>query len=759
MVQKKAHLLKNDRAVLKRAEELLQGGERYFRSLIENSSDAILVVNGDGTLRYESSSVRQVTGYSPEEREGRGMFDLIHPDDISRISQIFSELIQNKTKNVKLELRISHKEGTWRTVEAVARNLLDEPAVTGIMVNLRDITERKQAEEDLRIKEKALENSINAIAMSDMEGRITYVNKACMELWGGGDKEELLGKPYWELLKPDIATISRDIGKAMIENKSWEGEIVAKRKDGKELHVQVAASIVCDSRDNPIQTISSFVDITEKQQAEKALKESENKFRRFVEEMNDCYCVLQGSRVVFTNARGAEMFGYSRDEVIGKTIQELLSPELASELEEVHRKRRRGEKVSPYYETMLTGKTGVSFPVELGARLIEYKGKPAISLVARDITGRKEIEEALRESEDRFRAIFEGAAIGIALVDVGGKPVTINPALQRMLGYSIEEFRCMEPSDYLHPDDAMVDAGSFTEMVSGEKDHYRVEKRYIRKDREIFWACQTLSLVRNAEGKPRYVVAMIEDINERKRAEEDRQMLEQQLQLAGRLAAVGELAAGVAHELNNPLAAVQAFAQLLTSRDDLDKTVKKDLETIYREAQRATRITGNLLSFARRHSPEKRLISINEILEGSLELHSYRMKVNSIEVITELDPELPMTMADSHQMQQVFVNIVANAEQAMTEAHGRGKLWVRTEKLGEMIRITFTDNGPGIHKENLEHIFDPFFTTKDVGKGTGLGLSICYGIIEGHGGYIYANSRTEKGATFVIEIPITRDDQ
>jgi signal transduction histidine kinase len=252
---------------------------------------------------------------------------------------------------------------------------------------------------------------------------------------------------------------------------------------------------------------------------------------------------------------------------------------------------------------------------------------------------------------------------------------------------------------------------------------------------------------------------MIEDINERKKAEEDRQMLEQQLQLAGRLAAVGELAAGVAHELNNPLAAVQAFAQLLTSRDDLDKTVKKDIETIYREAQRATRITGNLLSFARRHRPEKRLVSINEILEGSLELHEYRMKINSIEVITELDAELPMTMADSHQMQQVFVNIITNAEQAMTEAHGRGTLWVRTEKLGEMIRITFTDDGPGIHKENLEHVFDPFFTTKDVGKGTGLGLSICYGIIEGHGGYIHAKSRTEKGANFVIEIPIAREDQ
>jgi len=191
----------------------------------------------------------------------------------------------------------------------------------------------------------------------------------------------------------------------------------------------------------------------------------------------------------------------------------------------------------------------------------------------------------------------------------------------------------------------------------------------------------------------------------------------------------------------------------------LDETTKKDLETIYREAQRASKITQNMLSFARRHKPEKSLLSINEALTKSLDLHAYRMKIDNIELSLELDPDLPKTMADFYQMQQVFVNIINNAEQAMTEAYMNGKLRVETKRVGGFIQITFADNGPGIPEENLKRIFDPFFTTKAVGKGTGLGLSICYGIIQQHNGRIYAKSDFGEGATFVVEIPIISEGQ
>lgn len=261
------------------------------------------------------------------------------------------------------------------------------------------------------------------------------------------------------------------------------------------------------------------------------------------------------------------------------------------------------------------------------------------------------------------------------------------------------------------------------------------------------------SVMRDREGSLQGTIYIGRDITELKLAEEERRRMEEQLQTAGRLSAVGELSAGVAHELNNPLAAIQAFAQFLASRKDLDETMKGDVETIYREAQRATRITGNLLSFAMKNCPQKSPVSLNEIIERSVKLHTYLMKASNIEVAMELFSDLPMTMVDTEQMQQVFLNLIRNAEEAMAEAGG-GTLRIKTSRVNETIQIIFSDDGPGISEDNMKSIFDPFFTTKDVGEGAGLGLSICFGIIKGHGGHIYVDSKPGEGATFMIEIPI-----
>jgi two-component system NtrC family sensor kinase len=215
---------------------------------------------------------------------------------------------------------------------------------------------------------------------------------------------------------------------------------------------------------------------------------------------------------------------------------------------------------------------------------------------------------------------------------------------------------------------------------------------------------------------------------------------------------VAELAARVAHELNNPLATVLVYVQLLLARGNVDEITKEGLETIYREAQRASAITAALLSFARRGKPERALISIQEVIQRSLELYIPRLRANNIELVVKLQPDIPRTMADPHQMQKVFANIIINAEQAMIEAHGKGKLYIKAQVVGEIIRITFDDDGPGIPQHNFKSIFDPFFTTRETGLG--LGLSICCAILESHGGCIYAMNKPGQGATFGVEIPI-----
>ena len=223
--------------------------------------------------------------------------------------------------------------------------------------------------------------------------------------------------------------------------------------------------------------------------------------------------------------------------------------------------------------------------------------------------------------------------------------------------------------------------------------------------------------------------------------------------MADRLASIGELAAGTAHELNNPLTSVIGFSQLLMEKDIPDD-IREDVKLIYNEAQRAADVTKNLLTFARKRAPVKQLIQINNIIEDVLKLRAYEHKVNGIEVKRRLAHDLPEIMVDYFQMQQVFLNIIINAEYFMTEAHNRGTLTITTKKHNSSVRISIADDGPGIPQENLSRIFDPFFTTKEAGKGTGLGLSICHGIVAEHGGQIYARSQPGKGATFVVELPI-----
>ena len=223
------------------------------------------------------------------------------------------------------------------------------------------------------------------------------------------------------------------------------------------------------------------------------------------------------------------------------------------------------------------------------------------------------------------------------------------------------------------------------------------------------------------------------------------------------LASVGELASEIAHELNNPLAAVMTFAHLLKT-EDLPGGVGEDVEKIYTEAARAARVVQNLLAFARRHEPEKRYVDLVVALSRALSLKAMDLGANNIEVKTRFESGLPKTMADEHQLTQVFLNIVTNADQTMTEDKGRGVLWIRAWKVGANLRFSFKDDGPGISAEHLEKVFDPFFTTKEEGKGTGLGLSMCHRMVGAHGGKIWAESEEGAGTTFFVELPIEGPD-
>jgi two-component system, NtrC family, sensor kinase len=226
-----------------------------------------------------------------------------------------------------------------------------------------------------------------------------------------------------------------------------------------------------------------------------------------------------------------------------------------------------------------------------------------------------------------------------------------------------------------------------------------------------------------------------------------------QLTQSEKLSVIGEFVAGVAHELNNPLASVIGFSQLL-QRGHFDAEQQHYVDRVASESQRCQKIVHNLLSFARQSQPERTWINLNQLVRSSLDILEYQLRTSNIEAVTELDPELPGVMGDSHQLQQVFVNILNNARQAIEPHRPQGgRLRIATRRNDGHVQVLFSDNGPGIEAANLAKIFTPFFTTKEVGRGTGLGLSLCYGIVNEHGGSIQVESKFGEGATFVVELP------
>ena len=245
---------------------------------------------------------------------------------------------------------------------------------------------------------------------------------------------------------------------------------------------------------------------------------------------------------------------------------------------------------------------------------------------------------------------------------------------------------------------------------------------------------------------------------ERKQAEERERRLQLQLDLSNRLASLGLMVEGIAHEINNPLTSVIGFAQMLAVKD-IPESTREDIKTIGDNAQRVADIINNLLTFAKQQKLERTYINVNDIIGATLKMRAYPLEENNITVTTQFDPALPSTMADATLLQQAFLNLVINAETAMKLAHGKGSLLIRTALISETIQISFTDDGPGITEANLAHLFDPFFSTRGVGQGTGLGLSVCYGIITEHNGRIHATSQLGRGSVFTIELPVVAEEK
>ncbi len=351
----------------------------------------------------------------------------------------------------------------------------------------------------------------------------------------------------------------------------------------------------------------------------------------------------------------------------------------------------------------------------------------------------QQVAQGEKDWENTFQAITDG----IAIYDAEFRILKANPALAHILESTPEAFKgkhcfeifphCQGPTNASCPHRRAMEARASTSI--------EVDVPDLGKTLDI-----TSFPIYDEGGKFKGAVHTVRDITGEK-------ALRAQLLQTEKLAAIGQLVSGVAHELNNPLTSVMGYAQLLQAAD-VSEDVRDDLRRVYQEAQRSARIIQSLLTFARKETAEKLYTDINQVLIDTMNLRAYQLRVDNIELVRELDEHLPWTMTAPHQLQQVLLNLINNAHQAMLDYRGGGRLVVRSETDGQVIKVKVIDNGPGIPEDTLSKIFDPFFTTKEVGQGTGLGLSIAFGIVRDHGGRIWAESEVGSGTTFTVELPI-----
>ncbi|MCJ7790895.1 MAG: PAS domain S-box protein [Dehalococcoidia bacterium] len=720
----------------KKQEQALADELTRRRLLVDQSLDGIAVLDGDAKVVEANQRFADMLGYTLEEVRELHTWDWdkkFPPEKILEMGRNVDE------KGFHLETQHTRKDGSVIDVD-ISINAAMFGGQKLIFCVGRDVTERKRAEEALKTSEQSyreLADSITEVFFGmDEHLKYTYWNKAS-EILTGVQAEDAIGKSLLELF-PDTPGTRRakKVYRDVLRTQQSQTFVNDFDINGRHYTFEISAY---PSRDG----ISVFVrDITERKKMEEAINLQRAYFQQLFDNSPDAILMMDTNDRAIQANRGFEvLFGYSNEEVKGRSLIELIVPEVdvqeasASLQRIVGGEVVRKESVRRRKDGSLVDVSVLAYPIRSNDKLVGAYG------VYSDITERKQAEEAIKQAAEEWRRTFDSITDAISIHDRDFQILRANKAFADLFKKSPRQIigkHCYE----LHKGNKPISVCPHQQtLATGKPAAAEFYESHLEK-----YLLESTSPIFNDKGEVVGTVHITRDITEQKQQNE-------QLMMADRLASIGELAAGTAHELNNPLTSVIGFSQLLMEKDIPDD-IREDMEIIHNEARRAADVTKSLLTFARKRAPVKQLTQINNIIVDVLKLRAYEQKVNGIQVKRRLAHELPEIMVDNFQMQQVFLNIIINAEYFMTVAHTRGTLTINTKKHNGSMRISITDDGPGIPEENLSRIFDPFFTTKEAGKGTGLGLSICHGIVAEHGGQIYAKSQPGKGATFIVELPI-----
>ncbi|MBN1882183.1 MAG: PAS domain S-box protein [Deltaproteobacteria bacterium] len=581
------------------------------------------------------------------------------------------------------------------------------------------------------------------ILLLDRDARISYINRKGAQILGF-ETSQLIGSRWIDNFIPErnreeVENIFHEIVTGKLEMFGfYENPILT--KSGEERIIRWHNTVLKDGDGELIGALSSGEDVTERRIIEEALQRSRDDWENIFQAVGDPTFILDTDhKIIDANRAAVEAFGTRIEEITGqycfRFCHGLESPAEGCPMKEILKSgdfQRKVMKIETLNGTFLVSCTPILKDGEI-ERIIH---------VASDITEQKRIEDELIDNQERFRSLVEDINDVIFSLDLSGTITYISPVFERIFSYDVDTMVGSNFMEYIHPDDLQNVLVSLEGVLEGDIKPYQY--RVIDKDGTPVFIESSSRLV-YLDGSPVGLTGVLRDITEKKKMQE-------QFQQTEKLSSLGEIISGVAHELNNPLTTIVGFSELVMKKD-VPEGVKEDLKIIYEEAIRSSKIIKSLLTFARKHTPEKKMIKINDVIREAYKLREYELRVDNVNTEFELSEDLPETCADPYQLQQVFINLINNAHHALLEKNC-GRLKITTCREGNAICIVCEDNGPGILNEHISKIFDPFFTTKEVGRGTGLGLSVVYGIVSEHDGEISVESEEGNGTKFTIRIPI-----
>jgi two-component system cell cycle sensor histidine kinase/response regulator CckA len=633
--------------------------------------------------------------------------------------------------------------------------------IAGAIANAQLFSERKRAEEALRESEARLQVQISRMPIGcivwDREFRVLSWNPAAERIFGF-TAEEALGRHPYNFIVPKAAQLPVDtVWRRLLDGDSTAHSLNENNtKDGRIIICDWSNTPLKESNGTVIGVLSMVQDITDRKGAEEALRQSEEKYRTIIENIQEAYFEndLAGNFTFFNDALCRHL-GYTREELIGMNYRQYADQENAKRLFQAYNRiYRTGEPVEKF-DYALIRKDGTKAFDEISVSLMrDSEGKPVgFRGISRDVTERKRAEEALRQSEEKYRTILQSIEDGYYEVDPAGNFTFFNDSMCRILGYPKETLMGMNNRQYTDKEVAKKVFQTFNKVYKTGEPGREFDWEIVRKDGTKRYIEASVSLRKDTSGKRIGFRGIVRDIT-------DRKTIEEQLFQAEKLRAVGEMASGVAHDFNNALAAILGNTQLLLYTAQ-DGELKETLRIIEKVAKDSSQTVRRLQDFTRRRVPQELFrVDLNSIIKDSIEITKPRWKDEAqskgirIEMVSNLE-DIPFVSGSASELREVFANMIFNAVEAMREG---GKIEIRTFKKRRDIYIQISDTGAGIAEEARKRIFEPFFTTKPF-TNTGLGLSMSYGIVKRFGGEIEAESNVGQGTTFTITLPIGEEEK